>query len=320
MRRIIVSVVAVLVSAVILLLGYTLVALPNVGPAPDLKVERSPERVARGRYLANSVLVCMDCHSSRDWSRFSGPLVPGTLGRGGERFDQSFGFPGVYFARNITPAGIRDWSDGELFRLITTGVRKDGTAIFPVMPYPYYGRLDPEDVKDVIAYLRSLAPIENHVPESRSDFPMSVIIKTIPAPAQPRKRPDRANQVAYGEYLTMAAACVECHTKEERGRILPELSFSGGRAFPLPDGSIIRSANITPHAPTGIGGMTRQGFVAIFRTRGAEAQKSPAGYQTMMPWSMYGTMTTQDLEAIYDYLQTVKPIENRVERFTAGKR
>jgi hypothetical protein len=62
----------------------------------------------------------MDCHSTRDWSKFSGPLVEGTLGQGGERFDQTVGMPGVVYSKNITPARIGDYTDGELFRLITT--------------------------------------------------------------------------------------------------------------------------------------------------------------------------------------------------------
>src|SRR5690606_41947964 len=85
------------------------------------------------------------CHSPRDWSRFSGPITPGTLGMGGDRFDQTVGMPGVFYARNITPAGIGRYTDGELFRVITSGVTKEGHAIFPLMPYPYYGKMDPED-------------------------------------------------------------------------------------------------------------------------------------------------------------------------------
>ena len=63
--------------------AYVTIVLPNVDPAPDLKVEATPERIAHGEYLANHVVVCMDCHSQRDFSKFSGPLAPGTLGQGG---------------------------------------------------------------------------------------------------------------------------------------------------------------------------------------------------------------------------------------------
>ena len=172
-----VIVIALLITGALL---YLKVALPNVGRAPDITVEPTPERLARGEYLANHVTVCIDCHSKRDWSRFSGPPAEGTIGMGGDLFDQKFGFPGKYYAKNITPAGISRYTDGELFRVITTGVDKEGRALFPVMPYIYYGQMDEEDIMSIIAYIRTLKPIQNDVPESSSDFPMNLIINTIP--------------------------------------------------------------------------------------------------------------------------------------------
>src|ERR1035437_9435534 len=114
--------------------GYLKFALPDVDAAPDLKIVSSPEKIARGEYLANSVCVCMDCHGTRDWSKFSGPPVDGTKGKGGEVFDQKFGFPGAYVSKNITPFSLGKWTDGEIFRAITCGVNKDGKALFPIMP------------------------------------------------------------------------------------------------------------------------------------------------------------------------------------------
>ncbi|HET9054967.1 MAG TPA: cytochrome C, partial [Cyclobacteriaceae bacterium] len=73
------------------LLTYVKTALPNVGEMPQLTIERTPERIARGAYLAQHVMVCVDCHSQRDWSLFAGPPVAGTYGMGGEVFDQKLG-------------------------------------------------------------------------------------------------------------------------------------------------------------------------------------------------------------------------------------
>lgn len=235
---------------VVVFLSTTLIyikfALPNVGPAPDLKVEMTPERIARGEYLANHVAVCIDCHSKRDWSRFSGPPTEGTFGMGGDRFDQKFGFPGVYFAKNITPAGISRYTDGELFRVITTGVNKEGEAMFPVMPFHYYGQMDVEDIKSIIAYIRTLKPIQNDIPKSTSDFPMNFILNTIPHKGNPIKRPEKTDLINYGKYVVNAASCIECHTKVDKGQLIPGTEFGGGREFPFPDGSIVRSANISP--------------------------------------------------------------------------
>jgi hypothetical protein len=125
------------------LITYVKVALPNVGEPPSLTIERTPERIERGKYLANHVSMCINCHSERDWTKFAGPVVPGTEGEGGELFDQKVGMPGAYYSKNLTPEGMSKYSDGELFRAITAGVNKEGKALFPLMPYNHYGAMDP---------------------------------------------------------------------------------------------------------------------------------------------------------------------------------
>lgn len=310
--------IVVLVLSVSALLLYVRMALPNV-PVEDLTIEYTQERIQRGQYLANSVTVCMDCHSTRDWSKFSAPPTPGTTGAGGDRFDQTMGFPGVFYARNITPLGISRYTDGELYRVITSGVNKEGKAMFPVMPYPYYGKMDKEDIYSIIAYLRTLAPISNEVPNSEPDFPMNFILNTIPQPANPQTRPDKTDQLAYGAYLVNATACMECHTNVDKGQIIPELAYSGGREFGFPNGSVLRSANITPHE-TGIGSWTEEMFITRFKMYADSSYTPPSipmgEYNTIMPWTMYGQMTHEDLSAIYAYLRTVKPMEHKVEKFT----
>jgi cytochrome c2 len=154
-------IVTVTVLAVAGIFSYVKTALPDVGEAENIKIEYTAERIQHGKYLANHVSVCMDCHSTRDFSKFSGPLVQGTLGKGGERFDQTMGLPGVFFSKNITSEGIGRYTDGELYRVITTGVTKEGKPMFPLMPYMYYGRMDREDIYDIIAYVRSIPSI-NH--------------------------------------------------------------------------------------------------------------------------------------------------------------
>ncbi len=305
-------------------LSYIKIALPNVGDAPDMKVEATPERIARGEYLANHVTVCIDCHSSRDWSKFSGPPKEGTYGKGGELFDQKFGFPGSYTSKNITPANISNWTDGELFRVITTGVTKDGRAMFPVMPYRYYGQMDEEDIKCIIAYIRTLKPIENKTAECVSDFPMNFIINTIPKKANFQKRPPETDVLATGKYLVNATACIECHTKFDKGQLVAGTEFGGGREFPFPDGSKVCSGNITPDIETGIGSWSKDKFISLFHSRSdsttLNTNLKPGDFNSIMPWTMYGKMTDADLEAIYTYLRTVTPIKNDVVKYTAANR
>lgn len=310
---------AIVIIAIAGLLTYVKVALPDVGEAEELKIDYTKERIDRGRYLANTVTVCMDCHSKRDWSKFAGPPMEGTLGMGGDRFDQSVGMPGVFYAKNITPAGISRYSDGELFRLITSGVTKEGRAMFPLMPYPYYGSMDKEDIYSIISYVRSIPAIENNVPDSEPDFPMNFILNTIPKKPVHQTKPEKSDLLAYGAYMTNAAGCAECHTKVDKGQIIPELMFGGGRDFRFPDGSVVMSGNITPDKETGIGSWTEEMFVQRFKSYADSTYTPPTvamgEFNSMMPWTMYGQMDQEDLVAIYSYLKTVKPISNKVVKF-----
>ena len=323
MRKPLIVIGAVLLIVLVLasgLLAYVKLALPDVGDAEDLTIERTPERIERGKYLANSVSVCMDCHSVRDWSKFSGPPMPGTLGQGGDRFDQSMGLPGVFIAKNITPFGISRYTDGELFRVITTGVTKEGRPMFPLMPYLYYGRMDREDIYDIIAYIRTLSPIESTIPESVVDAPFNFLIHTMPQKANLQKKPDPTDELAYGAYMANASGCVECHSPVDKGQIIIERSFSGGRDFKYPDGAIVRSANITPDSETGIGKWSREQFIRMFKQYTDSTYTipnvNPGEFNSVMPWTMYAKMKESDLSAIYAYLKTVKPISNTVIKFT----
>ena len=195
-RMIIIVVLVALIVAFIGLLGYVKFAYPKVGKAEAIRIETNPAIIDHGKYLANSVFVCVDCHSKRDWTKFAGPLVVGSIGQGGEEFNQKLGFPGKYFAKNITPYGIQDWTDGELLRAISCGVNKKGKPLFPVMPYLNYGNLDRKDLYAIIAYLRTLPSIVNNVPNSESDFPMNFIINTIPHQAIYSTIPDKNDKTA----------------------------------------------------------------------------------------------------------------------------
>lgn len=308
----------VLILAVAAAATYVKTALPDVGDAPALSIERTPQRIERGKYLANHVTVCMDCHSSRDWSLFSAPLAPGNFGGGGEVFSRELGFPGVFYARNITPYGIGEWTDGELFRAITSGQSKDGHALFPIMPYLNYGQLDREDIYSLIAYIRGLAPVKHDIKPAEADFPVNILINTMPAKPSFTQRPAETDVVNYGRYMATAAGCVECHSMREKGTKVEGSDYGGGMEFIMPNG-ITTSANITPDKTNGIGYWTADAFVKRFKAYADSSYKphkvGPREMNTAMPWMMYAGMEEADLRAIFAYLQTVKPLSNRVVKF-----
>ncbi|MDX9758840.1 MAG: cytochrome c [Bacteroidota bacterium] len=298
---------------------YLHAAYPNVGEAPDIRVEATPARLARGEYLATHVAGCIDCHSTRDYTRFAAPMVPGTAGKGGEKFGEEMGFPGTFYSPNITPHHLGDWTDGEVYRAITAGISKDGRPLFPVMPYADFGKMDKEDIYSIIAYIRTLEPVVSEVPVSEANFPMNLIMRTIPAEPAHTRRPSPSNTVEYGRYLVGASGCMHCHTPMEKGEPLPGMAFAGGGEFALP-GGMLRAVNITPDVETGIGSWTEDMFVQRFKmyvdSSYVEPKIGPTDFNTIMPWLFYAGMEERDLRAMYAYLKTVKPVKNKVERFT----
>jgi len=314
---------------VILILGgimYLNVAFPKVSPAPNITINATPEMVEHGKYLVNHVVGCIDCHSTRDWNKFAGPIIPGTEGKGGEKFDrETASFPGTIYSKNITPFNLKNWTDGELYRLITSGVTKDGKAIFPLMPYPAYANLDPEDVKAIIAYLRTLTPIETEpYPETRLDFPLNLIVKTIPADPTPMTRPETSDTLNYGKYLVTVSACADCHTPmDDKGNRLPGMEYAGGMEFQSPiTGDKVRSANITQDHDTGIGLWTESDFLGKFTIYRDSIQRNKAvkagEFNTAMPWLPLSGMKDEDLKTIFRYLKTIPPVTHKVEKFTAA--
>jgi len=299
-------------------LVYLFTAFPKADPAPAITIEATPERLERGRYLANHVSVCIDCHSTHDWRYFSGPVILGTEGKGGEKFEE----PGMGFVyvRNITPAALGSWTDGEILRAMTAGVNNKGEAIAPMMPYAIYRELSKEDAYAIVAYLRTLPPIANEIGEAKLEFPVNLIFRTIPKPAELKEEGSNpADTLAYGKYLATVGGCHFCHTPAIKGEPVPGMDFAGGFDFTFPNGYVVRSANITPDEDTGLGAWTKDDFVSRFKEyEQPEMRTIEVGErddQTVMPWTMYAGMTEADLGAIYAYLRTVKPLHNVVERY-----
>jgi hypothetical protein len=314
---VVIAVVVIAIAGV----SYITLALPNVGNAEDIKIALTPQRIERGKYLANHVTLCMDCHSTRDWTKFAGPMLEGSDGRGGEKFTSAVGFPGNVEVPNITPYHLGNWTDGELLRAITTGVKKDGSAIFPLMPWPYYSKMDREDLYSIIAYVRSLKSIKADYPKSTLDFPLNILVHTMPQKASLGKVPHTSDTLKYGEYLVTSAACMECHSQVDKGKIIPGLEYAGGREFVIPNAGVVRSANITADKTTGIGNWTKAQFINQFKQYADSAKAridvKPHEFQSIMPWYKYADLKETDLEAIYAYVKTIKPIKNEVVKFSA---
>jgi mono/diheme cytochrome c family protein len=306
-------VIGVLFLVLVGVYGYVMTQFPKVEPAPELVIEPTPEMIERGRYLAVTSFSCIDCHSQRDPEKFQMPLVEGTEGQGGMDYGEGAGFVP---AKNITPdveTGIGGWTDGEIFRAITTGIDKDGEPIAPMMPFMLFREVDSTDIIAVIAYIKTLKPIHNNIPDKELNFPLNLIFRTMQGPAAFKPKPDPSDRLATGQYLAMP--CIFCHTPSDQGVMYPDSLLAGGVPFMMPGGGFSVTANITPDKETGIGVWTKDMFIKRFKdaTNPATHTSTPIGtFNTIMPWTFYGQMTEEDLGAIYDYIMTVKPVKHQV--------
>jgi mono/diheme cytochrome c family protein len=283
-------------------LAYFTWYYPVREPPPDLLIAATPAQIERGRYLAQHAAGCIACHSERDWSFYSGPLVEGTEGGGGPHFlDPSF------HSANITPAAVAEWSDGELFRAISSGITRNGSALDPRMPWEAFAGLPPQDLEALVAYLRTLRPVSRSWPTNRVPLDRRLFARTLPRPYRAKPAPRREDTVAYGRLLAGLGSCNFCH----------DLDLSGGRRFKVPGGGEVVARNLTPDE-TGLGALSRDNFIGGFKAFASpEARRIPVGtppVNTVMPWTAYAGMTEADLGALYDYLRSVAPVRRIVAR------
>lgn len=306
------SLVALLLAAPVVALNYVgwqIVVGPARRAVSPTPFQATPERVTRGRYLSHGPLACFTCHGG-PVAGDPGRPVPGT-GAAAPLPPTPFGsIP----ARNITAdpvVGVGTWTDDELARAIREGVSRDGTALFPVMPYADYAALDDEDVVSVVVYLRTLPPVAARVPASVPAWPLSLLQNTFPRPLARGVGPHPvATAEERGQYLAAIAGCGRCHTPRNwRGAPLPGLALAGGSPVTDPRGParVVAAPNITPDA-SGIRLYDEPRFHALMREpRHGVGEPRPA-----TPTSAYGTMTDADLRDLWAFLRVQPAVVHHV--------
>ena len=229
--------------------GYLFAAFPKASTPSAIKIASTPQLVARGDYLTLHVVGCVECHSEQDQDKFALPVKAGTFGKGGEVFDERNHLPGAIYAKNITPAAIGSWTDGELLRAMTEGVSKDGTALFPIMPYTHFGKMDEEDPTPSSRTSNAEGDREPD-PARRLNFPMNIITRTIPTGLF-TKRPPPSDKVAYGSYMVNASSRSECHAPIDGRASRFRDGFRRRTGVHDPQDGLSRElGNITPDADT----------------------------------------------------------------------
>lgn len=284
-------------------------------PLPDIHASSDSAMIARGQYLAFGPAHCATCHVPMDkvaHVEMTGEVIPLS---GGWELPLP---PGTFRAPNITPdpeTGIGNLSDGELARALRYNIKHDNTCLFPFMPF---SNLSDEDVTALISYLRSQPPVKHEVAPTELTFLGKALMAFgILKPEFPDGTPPisvkKESTPEYGKYMAISVAnCYGCHTDRDlkSGEFIGE-PFAGGLYFEpdvFSEGYSFIIPNLTPHAETGImAEWSEKAFVNRFKA-GRVQKGSP------MPWGAFSRMDTTDLQAIYKYLKTVTPVENKVEK------
>ena len=298
-----------------------LVARNSAGASNTFQVDV----LEHGEYIA-AIAGCVDCHTPF-LAEYQGPaqmnldqlkLLSFNLGAtqdrqakllaGGRPFD--LGPAGVLLTRNITPdaeTGIGSWTDEQIKLAIKTGVSPDGKLLFPVMPYHVYKTMADADLDALMAYLRSIPPVQNNIPKST--------ISTEGLPIPPYETgivaPDQSDKAARGAYLVNSVmGCTDCHTPVDPITGAPQIDkyLAGRQPYEGPWG-IVYGGNITPDSETGIGAWTDEEITrAIMSGVGKDGRRL-----IFMPWFNYVTLKSEDAEAVVYYLKNVLPaVKNEI--------
>jgi len=293
---------------VVVLSGLTWARQTRKFPVVDLKIEasRDPAVVERGRYLVQGPAHCGECHGAKSAS--GAPASPRSALSGGHEFALPVG---VFRAPNITPdaaTGIGRYSDADLARILRFGVRPDGRAVLPFMPF---AELADDDLTAVVSYLRSTAPVRHEVPAHELNWLGYVVRAWVIEPVGPKHTPPKAAprgaSVDNGRYLAHHVAnCVSCHTRmDQRTGELVGPIFAGGAEHAATSGEpkTFLSPNLTPHPRWGwIEGWDANAFSARL-TSGVGREGSP------MPWKEFGELSKDDASGIYLYLRSLPKAE-----------
>lgn len=304
------AVLMLLVIAAITAVGWQVVLGPDARPTTAEKFEVTEARLARGKYLAEGPAHCFFCHTEHDFSNPEYPIVEAKKGAGWVMpIPELNNLP----ARNITPdmeTGIGSWTDDEVARAIREGVRKDGTALFPVMPYTEFRHLDDEDVKSIVVYIRTLAPVRNQMPVRQLPGPLEYIVKTMPKPlTTPQPSHASTTPEERGEYLARLATCRECHSASISGERLAGLDFGGGGKFndPAQNMKEIFSLNITKDA-SGISHYDESMFIETLRTGHVRGRM----LNHIMPFTAFRNMTDDDMRDLFAFIRAQAPVKHRI--------
>jgi mono/diheme cytochrome c family protein len=282
------SVLGILVLALIgigtlFILGNQKINKVHVVEGKAVAVEANAETLARGEHIVRFVSGCADCHGSN---------------LAGQVFLDDPSFATLYAPNLTTGKGGAGsvYSDADWERALRKGINHEGRALAPMMPAEATQHYSDEDLGSIVAYIKSLPPVDNVVPKPKYAPLAKILMGAGVFPLAPdlvakvkrlEPTPDIAVTKEYGHYLANIAGCTTCHGANLTGAEHP--------AHP---------GLQTPNLSSGNAAIwSEDEFRRTLRTG-----RTPEGRDLsleLMPWAMYAGMTDDELEAMWLWLESL---------------
>ena len=274
-------------------------------PLADSEVVLNGGDLVRGERLFH-LGGCQSCHGMPDERGLAS--ADGPLG-GGLRLTTEFG---TFVVPNISPdpqAGIGGWSDLDFANAMLRGVSPEGEHYYPSFPYGSYARMEPDEVSDLWAYLKTLEPSGSVAPPHELRFPFSIrraaggwkllfLDDDWVGDAEPGTAVERGRAIVEGP-----GHCAECHTPRNALGGLDTSRWMAGGPNPEGRGQI---PNITPHA-SGLGDWSANDIVYYLET-GFTPDFDTVGGAMVAVQRELSKVSAEDREAIAAYLLSLDPI------------
>jgi mono/diheme cytochrome c family protein len=277
----------VLGGAAILAIGYFRFYKTYDLNVSALEIPADEVSVARGKHLVEAVAHCAYCHG------------PGLAGNIVVNADAT----GIVVAPNLTSGkgGLGAfYTADDWVRAIHHGVTHKGRSVI-IMPSLSFDAIGAEDLAAIIAYLQTIPPVDNVLPETKlgpvayamvgmGPFAEAMSALHIDHNAPLSSTPAEGETAEYGAYLVEIGQCRLCHGTE----------LSGGRVTP----SSPIGPNLTPGGEPGF--WTEEQFFTVLRTG---IHPSGRELNPVMPWKYFAKMTNTELQAVWAYLQSLPKLE-----------
>ncbi len=294
----------IVLLSLIVVIAVTVAMRQNIKydrPYPAITSTNDPAVILKGKNIVFGAAHCADCHGSAN------PDSMFALGKevaltGGHEFSLPIG---KIYTKNITPddeTGIGKYTDAEIARSLRYGVHPDGTMLYDFMPFH---NMSDEDLVAVISYLRAQKPVRNEVPDHKLNVLGKIVKAFLGKPAGPdgevAQSVKRDTTAVYGKYIAdNVANCKGCHT--ERNMMTGAFTgvpYAGGMKM-----EDLVTPNLTPDSSSRIFGWSSKMFIERFRM----GKLNPKSH---MPWNSFKRMSDDELKAIYNYLQSLKPAKTK---------